>query len=147
MHSEIKFFAWLVLMDRLNTKSMLRRNLNIQDDTLCIMCNSGAEEEIDHLFFQCPFAGQCWASIGFTWDINLPLPERLASAYQTHGLEFFTEASLIAAWELWKLRDDKVFQRQDPTHSIWLANFKNQCLLQSLRFRDDLRSSFCFWLD
>jgi hypothetical protein len=73
--------------------------------------------------------------------------ERLAAASNTHNLEFFTEASLIAAWELWKVRNDKVFQRRDPTIAIWLANLKNQCILQSVRFKEDLRSSFCFWLD
>jgi hypothetical protein len=47
-----KFFAWLVLVDRLNTKSMLRqRHLNIQGTVTCVMCNSGAEETIDHVTF------------------------------------------------------------------------------------------------
>jgi hypothetical protein len=37
----VKFFAWLILVDRLNTKSMLHRwHLNIEDDALCIMCDS-----------------------------------------------------------------------------------------------------------
>ena len=32
----VKFFAWLILVDRLNMKSMLRRrHLNIHDDDLC----------------------------------------------------------------------------------------------------------------
>jgi hypothetical protein len=35
------------------------------------------------------------------------------------------DAALIAAWELWKMHNDKVFQRCDPTPSAWLANFKN----------------------
>lgn len=60
---------------------------------------------------------------------------------------FPTEAMLIGAWELWKIRNDKVFQRHDPSVSRWLANFKSQSILQSVRFSDDLRSSFCFWLD
>ena len=65
----VKFFAWLILVDRLNTKTMLRRrNLNVQDDTLCVMCSAGIEEDIDHLFFECPFAVQCWASINFSWE-------------------------------------------------------------------------------
>jgi len=112
----VKFFAWLVLMDRLNTKTMLRRrHLNIQDDVLCVMCNQGAEEDIDHLFFTCPFVVQCWTSINFSWDVSLPLAERLMRANEVHALDFFVEASLIAAWELWKLRNDKIFQRRDPT--------------------------------
>ena len=110
----------------------------------CVMCSARIEEDIDHLFFECPFAVQCWASINFSWDMSL---QRFIRARDVHGLEFFTEASIIAAWELWKLRNDKIFQCRDPKHSIWLANFKHQCLSQSVRFRDDLRSSFCFWLD
>jgi hypothetical protein len=139
----IKFFVWLVLVDRLNTKSMLhRRHLNTQDDNLCVMCNTGSEEDIEHLFFQCPFANQCWAAIGFTWDNSLPLMERLARPRQDHDLQFFTEAALIGAWELWKIRNDKVFQRHDPTLSSWLANFKSQCILHLVRFREDLPFAF-----
>jgi hypothetical protein len=37
--SRIKFFTWLVLVDRLNTKMMLtRRHIGQRDDDLCIMC-------------------------------------------------------------------------------------------------------------
>lgn len=70
----IKFFAWLILVDRLNTKTMLRRrHLNIEDDALCVLCNMGIEEDMDHLFFDCPFARQCWNYINFSWDTDLPL--------------------------------------------------------------------------
>jgi hypothetical protein len=74
-----------------------------------------------------------------------------ATAWQTQArtasnLPFFTEAALIAAWELWKIRNDKVFQRHDPSPTVWIANFKNQCFLQSLRFKDDLRSTFVYGL-
>jgi hypothetical protein len=144
----IKFFAWLILVDRLNTKTMLRRrHLNIQGDAICVMCTSGDEETIDHLFFECEFAKDCWATIHIDWDASLPLLDRYTQARQAHNIPFFTEATLTAAWELWKLRNDKVFQRRDPTPNIWLSNFKAQCSLQSVRFKDDLRSSFCVWLD
>ena len=77
----VKFFAWLVLVDRLNTKSMLqRRHLNIQDDNICVMCNRGEEETIDHLIFNCPFAKECWAIIHFDWNDRLQLSDRLVQA-------------------------------------------------------------------
>jgi hypothetical protein len=144
----VKFFARLVLVDRLNTKVMLRRrHLNTQDDPYCVMCNVAIEEDIEHLFFSCPFAQDCWISLGFNWDMSFPLQERFLKKKEDRSLPFFMEVAIIGAWELWKLRNDKIFQRQDPTYAIWLANFKNQCLAQSVRFKDDLRSSFCFWLD
>jgi hypothetical protein len=143
-----KFFAWLILVDRLNMKTMLqRRHLNIQDSPICVMCSSGEQETIEHLFFDCPFAQECWSMIGVTWDTSLPLMDRFTQVRSSHANPFFIEAVLIAAWELWKLCNDKVLQRRDPTPAIWLSNFKSQCFLQYARFKDDLWSSFCVWLD
>jgi hypothetical protein len=124
-----------------------RRHLNTQDTDICIMCIDGMEETIEHLFFDCTFARECWSMINFQWDTSLNLWDRLMHAGTVHNLPFFVEAGLIASWELWKLCNDKVFHRRDPTPSMWLHNFKNQCILQCVRFKDDLRSSFCVWLD
>ena len=144
----VKSFAWLILVDRLNTKAMLRRHLNTQDDALCVMCNDGVEEHIEHVFFSYPFPQHCWSTINFHWDVALPLRERFVKERELQRLTFFTEVVLIASWKLWKLRNDKIFQRRDPTHILWLANFKNRCLVQSIRlFKEDLKSSFLFWLD
>jgi hypothetical protein len=135
----IKFFAWLILVDRLNTKDMLqRRHLNVQGTTTCVMCTSGSLETLHHLFFECPFAQQCWSRIDISWDNSLDLLDRFMHARARHLIPFFTEATFIVAWELWKIRNDKVFARRDPTIALWWSNFKNQCLLQSVRFKDDL---------
>jgi len=144
----IKFFAWLVLVDRLNTKTMLtRRHLHVHDDDFCVVCETREDETIEHIFFTCPFASQCWASINFVWDHSINLQDRFIQARQSHGHSFFTEASLIAAWKIWKMHNDKVFKRREPCQARWLYNFKNQCFLRSVRFKADLRSAFYFWLD
>jgi len=140
----VKFFAWLILVDRLNTKDMLqRRHLNIQGTPICVMCAAGSLETIEHLFFECSFAQDCWSKLEINWDLSLNPLDRFIQARSAHQLPFFTEATLIAAWELWKVRNDKVFARRDPTLALWWSNFKSQCLIQSVRFKDDLRSSFC----
>jgi hypothetical protein len=83
----IKFFVWLVLVDRLNTKTMLqRRHINIQGDANCVMCNAGVHETIEHLFFMCPFAQVYWETINFTWDESLSLHDRLIKGGETHSL-------------------------------------------------------------
>jgi len=111
------------------------------------MCNTVELETIEHLFFECSFAQHYWGMIGVVWEDSLELMDRLTQARTSHNIPFFTEAALIAAWELWKMRNDTVFQRHDPSAATWLSSFKSQCLLQSIRFKDDLRSSFCVWLD
>jgi hypothetical protein len=108
----IKFFIWLVLVDRLNTKTVLtRRHIAVHHDEICVMCDTRATETIEHLFFLCPFARQCWMTLNFVWDDSLNIEERLCRRREVNGQEFFTEVAMIAAWELWKLRNDKVFHR------------------------------------
>jgi len=56
----IKVFAWLLLVDRLNTRVMLRRrNFNIQTGIECVLYDTGIDEDVDHLLFACPFATRC----------------------------------------------------------------------------------------
>jgi len=57
----IKFFGWLIMIDRLNTKTMLRhRNLNVEDNyVLCVLCADRYEEDVDNLFFTCQFSKRC----------------------------------------------------------------------------------------
>jgi hypothetical protein len=60
----IKFFFCLLLVDRLYTKTILtRRNIGARENDLCVMCNMGVNETIEHLFFNCPFSIQCWSRI------------------------------------------------------------------------------------
>jgi hypothetical protein len=138
------------MVDRLNTKTMLkRRNISSgdEDEPYCVTCNDGADEDIEHLFFTCSFARNCWEKINIEWNLSLSLHPRIAHARQQQNTPFFMEIVIVASWEIWKARNDKIF-RNRPVHvGTWFSNFKNQCRLQSLRFRDDLRSAFCFWLD
>ena len=64
----IKIFGWLLLVDRLNTRNMLRRrHFHLDAGYTCVMCNLGVEEDINHLFFDCPFAKYCWLSLQIQW--------------------------------------------------------------------------------
>jgi hypothetical protein len=43
---------------------------------------------------------------------SLDLLDRLIMGNTTHPLPFFIEAAMVAAWELWKLHNDKVFPKK-----------------------------------
>ena len=48
----VKMFAWLVIMDRVNTKDMIqRRHWKINDGPSCVLCPTGVLEDRNHLFF------------------------------------------------------------------------------------------------
>lgn len=144
----VKFFAWLILLDRLNTKNMLsRRHFNVQPNCLCGMCKENEEETIEHLFFNCEFAKKCWDKLGIVWSLEADIHIKIMKTRQQIGLPFFIEIFLIAAWELWKIRNRLVFDGLQATFARWLRNFKDKVSLQSHHLGDDDRSLACCWFD
>lgn len=61
-----KFFFWLLLKDRLNTREILQRKSMDLDNYNCELCHFNTEETLLHLFFHCPFAMRCWNTLGCT---------------------------------------------------------------------------------
>jgi hypothetical protein len=64
--NKLRIFAWLLLMDKLNTRNILKRkNFAIQDSNYdCVLCSNNTEETAYHHFFGCPFSKECWQRIG-----------------------------------------------------------------------------------
>uniref|UniRef100_A0A0A9HAK5 Reverse transcriptase zinc-binding domain-containing protein n=1 Tax=Arundo donax TaxID=35708 RepID=A0A0A9HAK5_ARUDO len=60
--NKINVFTWLLVIDRLNTRNLLRRKRsNVTDNNFnCVMCNLNTEETSFHLFFGCSFSIRCW---------------------------------------------------------------------------------------
>ena len=66
---KIKMFAWMLIMDRLNTHDMLERHhWNVSDSNLCVLCNARLKEDRDHLFFNCLFSTRVWTYLQITWQ-------------------------------------------------------------------------------
>lgn len=58
-----KFFFWLILQGKLNTRSRLKqRNMHLPDYN-CVLCHYNVEEDIAHMLFHCPFSLACWTSL------------------------------------------------------------------------------------
>lgn len=63
-----RFFSLLLLVDRLHTKTMLtRKNYTLDSNDYFVLCNSQIHEDVQYLFFRCPFALSCWQKIWVTW--------------------------------------------------------------------------------
>jgi hypothetical protein len=72
-----KFFFWILLNDRLNTRNLLKRkNMDLQDYN-CILCTRKVEEDLMHLFFECPFSKWCWRLVIVHWNTSLPPQDML----------------------------------------------------------------------
>jgi hypothetical protein len=56
--NKIKVFGWLLLMDMLNVRNILKRKRYKleRNDYTCVLCSRGVEETTFRLFFGCPFS-------------------------------------------------------------------------------------------
>ena len=71
------FIMWMFMHERLPVKSRLARFTGIITDQTCALCNA-AEEDLDHLIFQCEWAKNIWQPIGRWWQLSTTYPTKKA---------------------------------------------------------------------
>ena len=118
LYMKVKVFAWLLFLDRVNTRDLLERRHCKPPNVpvTCVLCSLGLRETREHLFFQCPFAITCWNTIGFSWDTTQEFHQMLQSHRSARPhLSCFMEIFLVACWLLWKQRNDLIFKHIQPS--------------------------------
>jgi hypothetical protein len=132
------------MMDRLNVRNILRRKkFKLQGNNYsCVLCAANCEETTFHLFCACCFAQACWSRLGIHWNFSLPFHPMMEQAQNQTPRRFFMELFILAAWTIWKQRNDFIFNRAVPSFSSWERSFFNESLLQSTRMKHDLAASF-----
>jgi hypothetical protein len=127
-----KTFAWLLLVDRLNTRDMLhRRHWNTTDNTHCELCPFRAY----HLFFQCNFSSRIWNYLQIDWIQNYDLQMVISAARESFRKPFFIEVVIIACRNIWLIRNDKVFNQSRPTFAKWKYKFIHDMSLLPYRIK------------
>jgi hypothetical protein len=98
--NKIKIFTYLLLMDRLNARNILKgKKQKLEGNNYnCPLCTMGREETTFHLFFSCPFSQHCWNHLNIKWNFNLDFYSMMLNAREQFGSNFFMEIFMIAAW-------------------------------------------------
>ena len=122
---KIKFFAWLLLNDRINTRNILRRRGKYLEEAYsCVLCQYDIEETVDHLFFDCPSALSQWSALGISWDEELNIFDKIYKAKDSFQRPFFMEVFLIGIWCIWNERNNLIFNNEIPMLSSWKSRYK-----------------------
>lgn len=75
----------------------------------CLLCCHPPEESLEHLFFKCPFSAAFWEKLNIGWpDLDDRL-QMLHAAKNTWLRPMFMEVFIVAAWSIWKERNNKHF--------------------------------------
>lgn len=141
---KIKVFMWLLFKDRLNKRNILRRkNQKMEGNDYKVLCALRSEETAFHLFFS--FSLACWLEIGISWNRTAESFSMVQQANTTFQQPFFMEIFAIAAWQIWKLRNAKIFQRERPSPRNGIINFCDSVHAQMHRMSGSLNSSLSLW--
>lgn len=140
-----KIFCWLLRIDRLNTRAMLlRKNFHLPSYS-CILCQQGALETRDHLFFYCPFALACWRYLcprfmphGCTLHILSEIKRQLNKPF---GMDMIT----LACWSIWRVRNDFIFNNVQPSLYRCRRIFLEKINLVFHRAKRKYHSAFLDW--
>lgn len=91
-----KFFFWLLLHDRLNTKDMMQRKIFYVESTSCVLCDDNQTEDFMHLFFSSDFSHNFWLSLGFQWGTDINIMDMLVRAKSRMKINCFKECLTIS---------------------------------------------------
>ena len=125
-----KFFAWLLLYDRLNTKELMKRKNFYVEFQDCVLCDTCPDETSQHLFFDCSFSQSFWWNIGIEWNTDLNIHDMIQDAIARYtSVNFLMEIFITGCWSLWDQRNGLIFKDQEPSCGRCTANFKDYFFL------------------
>lgn len=134
--SKVKFFAWLLINDRLNTRANLfHKNIRTLEESFCESC-AGVLETDTHIFAVCANSSEVWMRLGIPpdtvctripWMIgaSLPLPEDVR-----------LDVILTILWHIWKARNNLIFEKQNSTATIIIQKAAKDLEAWSCRYRN-----------
>ena len=101
------------------------------DENTCLLCHQPPEEIVEHLFFHCTFSKECWRCLEISWAAVGDRLDLVRQLKERHPRKMIMEIFLVAAWSLWKERNNNHFRHIAPSVTSWWAQFKTDfCNIQ-----------------
>jgi hypothetical protein len=111
-----------------------------------VLCAHANCLKIGHLFFECNFSTRIWAYLQIFWGGGSG-PEMLQRAKNKFKGPCFTEIVILACWNIWKQRNDKIFRFINPTFRAWKYGFVKDVSLLKHRVKKCTVPLLSSWID
>jgi hypothetical protein len=145
--SRVRFFAWLLVKSRIQTRdNLLRKTIVSVAEAGCPMCTASMETA-SHLILHCPAAEKFWVAVGVAVPTAAHIDElHLIRAPLSVPAETASTFLLLGCWHLWKQRNAKVFRGEDPSLPRLLKNCRDDATLWRGRLPSRLQDAVDAWL-
>jgi Fe-S cluster biosynthesis and repair protein YggX len=144
---KLKVFTWLLFQDRLNTRDLMqRKHWFIDSGYNCVMCSQNMLETSQHLFFQCVFAQQCWDLLDIHWDFSRDFETNYTATKASFTGPCFFEIIACATWNIWKVRNDLIFNNISTDFGRWRVCFQSDLLLHRYRVKSGCIQPLVEWI-
>jgi hypothetical protein len=142
-----KFFFWLLLQDRLNTRDLLLRKKFQLQSSKCVLCMENEEETLAHLFFSCDFSQVIWWKIGEEWNTDLQLIDMILDNSIRSANPFFKVAMMAGCWSIWNHRNKIIFDNEQRSIQGCYNSFKSTIQEIRHRVKPSLKEGMQAWID
>jgi hypothetical protein len=130
---KVKFFAWLVIQNRIWTADRLAKR-GWPNCGSCPLCQR-APESVLHLFVHCRYTNRLWGLVKDWLGIDfLDQQTWQNQEYQTWWSDMtkrkdLASLTLLLSWEVWNERNARVFNNKHAPPSVLLENIKCEARL------------------
>ncbi|KAF7822040.1 putative ribonuclease H-like domain, reverse transcriptase zinc-binding domain-containing protein [Senna tora] len=131
---KIRAFIWKVCKNALPTKvNLCKRRMTIEDE--CPLC-CREKETIEHLFLNCDWVRAVWFGSPFQWALEGDFSGSFTSWLEERikllnnlpkCLQDAIPSLFCLLWSIWRGRNAKVFEGENPDPTLALCRAKNDC--------------------
>jgi hypothetical protein len=131
----------------LNTRNLLKRkNFHLQNYK-CDFPGCEVEETLEHLFLTCSFAIKCWDHLCPQRNRNLPIEDAIKDIKNKLQVPFAMDIIILAAWSIWIVRNNKIFNNQRPRFATWKEIFHEKLRMLGHRIKNKFSDQYNSWLE
>lgn len=112
----------------------------------CEICSLLVEETVEHLFWLCPFAQQCWGILNLETVQSEDNFENIRAIKNQMPTQFFMVAVILMSWTIWRARNELIFNNNQVSIQECRMFFFKELWLVSLRVKASLAPTFEQWI-
>ena len=117
------------------------------EDYNCAVCALCTEETLLHLFLDCPFAMDCWGTLGLSIQHSDDPFQTTTSFRSQLAILFSMEIIILMCWAIWSVRNDAIFRNVQPAIAQARRHFRINFAQVILRAKKSYEPFISQWLE